>query len=233
MTSYLEGVNRILRHEGILAGGDDDVTSFTSSQHPAAVSLAQIAIQSQLADLVAMEFIPFEDQSATITTAIGTRVYTLETDFIRMQENYLVQTDVSGVAETNYRIPITTEAKIRQADDRYKELNVAGSEVAYMLPNKQIGFYPVPTEVKYFRYYYEGDVPVSDEGDEMPFSTVTENETFLRMAARYFKYLFADADIRDSMFPDGIEGDPHINASKAVLCRLLLSLKPDSNYGRH
>ncbi len=49
--TFLEAVNRVLRMEGIILGDDDDLTSFSDTQHAATQSMARIAIQSQLADL--------------------------------------------------------------------------------------------------------------------------------------------------------------------------------------
>ena len=46
---FVGAVNRLLRLNAIITGDDDNITTFSDTQHAAAISLAQIAIQDELA----------------------------------------------------------------------------------------------------------------------------------------------------------------------------------------
>ena len=83
---FLSAVNRVLRLAGIIAGYDDNLTSFSDTQHEAMSNLAQISIQDELNDLVADKVLPYEQATAFITIVTGTRIYSLANDFIRMQD---------------------------------------------------------------------------------------------------------------------------------------------------
>ena len=103
--NFLEAVNRVLRLEAVLQGDDDDLTSFTQTQHAATSSLAQLAIQSQLADLVSDGFIDYEDAEGTFTSTNLTRTYSLASDFQRMQELFIEELDSSSEASPSRSTP--------------------------------------------------------------------------------------------------------------------------------
>lgn len=232
--TFLEAVNRVLRLEGIVMGDDDDLTSFTDSQHAATSSMAQLSIQSQLADLVSDGFIPFEDASDTITTAAGTRTYSMATNFLRMQENYLEQLNASAEAEgTRVGLYPGQEKQLRKDDATYREHS--GTPI-YFYPvggsTKKIGLYPVPTEIKDYRYYYEADVSVSVASDTLPFVSAIECQAFVRMAARHFKYLKATPQVREGLFPRGIETDSVILQCRSTLMELMNPLPVKTKYGK-
>jgi len=83
MSTFIDGVNRVLRINTIIQGDDDDITTFSDTQHASDISLCQIAIQSELTSLIADRLISYEKDSATITLLTGTRTYALDSGFIR------------------------------------------------------------------------------------------------------------------------------------------------------
>lgn len=235
--NFLEAVNRVLRSEGILMGDDDDLTSFTETQHAANSSLAQIAIQSELSNLVSDGYLQYEEKSTSLTLAVGTRTYSLASDFQHFLETFLDREDGSGNAEGN-RILLYPggEGQLRKDFNRYRE--ETGNPI-YFYPaggtTKNIGLYPVPNSDvagDVYRYYYEADVNVSVTTDVLPFHSTTEAQVFIRMCARRFKYLHATPAVRESLFPQGIEGDGSSNSARATLMGLLNPLPPKRKYGK-
>ena len=81
MSTFLDMVNRVLRNNTILAGDDDDLTSFAETQHRATMLLAQQAIQSTLTELSADKLLPVEYTDGTITYVADQRLYNLPPDF--------------------------------------------------------------------------------------------------------------------------------------------------------
>lgn len=219
--------------EGVILGDDDDLTSFTDTQHAATQSMARIAIQSQLADLVSDGFIPYEENNTTLTTTANTRAYSLASDFQRFVDMFIDKLGSDNKPERRILVYPGGEKQLRRDFDKYKE--ETGDPIWFYPINgttKQIGFYPVPDTSGTYRYHYEADVSVEDEADALPFATRTESETFCRMAARHFKYMKASSQIRESLFPRGIEGDSIINSARATLMGLLNPLPEKRAYGK-
>jgi len=232
--TFLEAVNRILRIEGIIQGDDDDQTSFSQTQHAASMSLAQIAVQSQIADLVAGDILPYERTSGTLTTTALTRTYTLASDFQTLEEMFFEEleddNEASGTRVVHYK---GGESQLRADFPRYQE--DTGTPIYFYFTggsSKTIGFSPVPDSAKSYRYYYQKDVNVSNASDQLPFVTVTECQTFVRMCARMFKYLRATPQVREGLFPAGVERDPVILESRATLSALLNPLPDKQHYGK-
>ncbi len=104
--NFLDAVNRILRHAGIIAGDDDELSSFSNTQHANFSRKAQIAIQDELAELFADKVFPYEQTQAFITLTNGTRTYSLDTNFIRFLDvdPFLLQVSAAtttGTSENN------------------------------------------------------------------------------------------------------------------------------------
>ena len=229
--NFLEAVNLVLREEGVIRGDDDDLTSFSETQHSATLQLAQIAVQSELASFVSDRFIDYEDASATLTLASGTRLYDLDSSFVRMREKYLLYTNASDVSEGSFLV-FKDEHEIRNQFLNYRE--DTGRPVWVYFPGgttKKVGFYPVPDDTYYLRYYFEKDVSVSVETDVLPFITTTQAQIFTHVAARHFKWLFAKPDERIQLFQNGLEKDPIILQNKAILAELLRGTNPPTKYG--
>ena len=233
--TFLEAVNRVMRMEGVILGDDDDLTSFSDTQHAATQSMARIAIQSQLADLVSDGLLPYEEKNATLTTTANTRAYSMASDFQRFVDMFIDELGLDGKPERRILVYPGGEKQLRRDFDKYRE--ETGDPIWFYPINgttKQIGFYPVPDSgsAGTYRYYYEADVAVEDEADVLPFATRTESETFCRMAARHFKYMKASAPLRESLFPRGIEGDSVITSARATLMGLLNPLPEKRSYGK-
>jgi hypothetical protein len=234
--TFLEAVNRVLRQEAILMGDDDDLTSFSDTQHAATSTLAQIAVQSQLADLVSDGYLPYEDKTGTLTCTTA-RVYNLASDFQTFIENFFEELDDSSEASgTRIMLYPGKEHQLRAEFPYYRENT--GTPI-YFYPtggtSKSIGLFPVPNSDysgKVLRYYYEADVNVSVETDTVPFTTTTEAQVFVRMCARHFKYLRSTPDVREGLFPQGIASDPVISQARATLMGLLNPLPPARHYGK-
>lgn len=231
--NFLQAVNRILRMEAVIMGDDDDLTSFSQTQHAAALSLAQIAIQAQLADLVASDIVPYELTSGTFPSVASTRTYQLASDFQTLQELFFEELDVDGATGTRVIHYPGGESQLRRDFPRYQEEE--GRPIWFYFiggATKSVGLHPVPSEALTYRYYYQKDVNVSVETDTIPMVTETESQTFIRMCARHFKYLKASAPVREQLFPQGIESDPVILQARATLMGLLYPLPAKTHYGK-
>ena len=232
--TFLEAVNRVLRMEGVIRGDDDDLASFNESQHAATVSLAQIAVQQQLTNLVAGDYIPYEEKVSTIVSVAGTRTYALAADFQRFQEVFFEELDgASEASGTRVVLYPGNERQLKRDFPRYREDQ--GKPIYFYTTggtSKQIGLFPVPEDAWTYRYYYEADVSVSVEADALPFVSDTEANVFVELAARHFKYLKASVAAREQLFPRGIEGDPAIENKRATLLALLRGLPRNRHYGK-
>lgn len=196
--------------------------------------LAKLAVQQELASLVADETIPYEKTSATL--AVSARTAALSSDFVRFQDErpMLLETNVSDVSQGTF-IPEYPggEEKLRRHDLNYRE-NTGKPSWWYWVggTSKTLGFYTVPSTTIYYRYYYEKDVRVSAAGDTMPFVTDTEVSTFVRVAARRFKFLYSSPAVREQLFPQGVDNDSVILDARNTLSQLLRYKQPSTRYGR-
>ena len=230
MTTFVTAVNDVLVLDGIIAGDDDAITSFGSTQHVASIRFAKKAIQQELAALVADEKIPYEQTTGVLT--VSSRLVTLDSDFIRFQDQrpFLYETDSGGTEKGNWIVEYPGgEEKLRRVDIRYR-IN-QGKPFYWYWPGgttKQLAFYNVPNATYYYRYFYEKDVSVTDESDTVPFTTATEVATFVEMAARRFKYLRSSPTVRESLFPGGLANDAVIQDSRTKHVRRLVAARPDS-----
>ena len=236
---FVTGVARILRLEGIIRGDDDapsGATGFSDTQHSARIQVAKLAIQSELTHLTAIEMLPYEAASATITTTSGIRTYNLESDFINYDDKpHFVQEDGSGNATTTILTPYSGgETQLRLDFPQYREQTgepthfYEGTGTA-----RNVGLYHVPaTTGDVYRYYYQASVRVTIETDTLPFVREEEAETFIEVAARRFKYMDSTAQVRDGLFPGGLVRDPVIQESRSILMNLIRNIKPPNKYGR-
>jgi len=235
--TFLEAVNRVLRQESVIMGDDDDIPSFTATQHAATSALAQIAIQSQLSELVSDGYLPYESKTGVVTAASSTRTYGLATDFQTFEELFFEKQNSSGNVEgTRLLMYPGGESQLRKTFPKYRE--EVGTPIFWYPGSgttKNVGFSPVPdagSAGNLYRYYYEADVNVVVAGDTIPLVSTTEAEVFVRMAARNFKYLHARPEIRETLFPQGLAGDPVINGARSTLLGLLNPLPPNRAYGK-
>jgi len=210
-------------------GDDDDITSFSETQHAAYISLAKIAIQDELSEIVSERLIPYEKTSATITLASGTRTYSLAADFVRFfgsNPSFYDSTDNTRIYEFH-----GGEDKLRDFDYLYKT-NTGAPNWWYWdnTTTKSVGFYSVPNatyDTRSLQYDYEKSVMVSDATDTLPLHNNEEFYSFAQAATRRF-------DFMRSKQPQGLlTEDATYNNAKARLYAFLRQTNPSKHYGYH
>ena len=238
--TFLQAVNECLILEGIISGDDDELSSFTDTQHVISSKLAQKAIQQELASLVSEQVIPYERTSALLTSAIGTRTYTLASDFVRFRVTdrnpkvVLWQSDANGISDGQFCHEWPGgEESIISTYPRYRDQQARPIYWYWVGGSTQdIGLYPIPDAVRYYRYFYEKDVTVTSATDTLPFAVGTQSDTFIWGAARRFKFLRASPVERETFFPKGLEDDEQLKSNRAGLMSLLRHKQPPNAYGR-
>ena len=234
MGTFLESVNEVMVQEGIISGDDDEITSFSSTQHVASIRLAKLAIQQELAGLVSDELIPYEQTDACLT--VSARTAGLASDFQRFQSTHPWLVELNGCAGaviTHITEYPGGERQLRKNDIRYRE--TPGKPYHWYWAGgtaKTLGFYPVPNSTYYYRYYYEKVVSVSSESDTVPFVNAAEVLLFNSACARRFKFLSTTPTLRPQLFPFGLERDPVILGARNSLMQLLRYKPPATSYGR-
>lgn len=222
--TFLDAVNRVLTANGIIRGDTDPITSFTDLQHSATVSLAQVAIQDELAELVSDQCLPYEHQSSgSINTVAGTRSYSLPTDFVRFYGDALMYC-ASDSNQILYPYD-GGEDRLRKVDVNYK--TTQSTPIWFYFDEtttKKVAFYYVPSAAKNYTFDYEANVMVANSTDSMPFHNNPESYQFCRLASRRFKMLYEEMD------PALIAADPERNSAKATLFQLIKGVNPQRRY---
>ena len=198
--TFLEAVNRLLRINTIIRGDDDAITTFSDTQHSADISLAQIAIQDELTEIISEKLIPYEHTTDTIALVSGQRSYALNTNFIRFfgTPSFLDTTDNTLIFEHK-----GGEQALMILDTYYK--TVTGSPMYFYWDNtttKKVGFYNVPSasfDSRSLSYDYEKSVMVTSSTDTMPFHNNEENYAFVSMAAQRFKFMNEKKELGELM----------------------------------
>lgn len=223
--TFLDAVNRVLRTNGIIKGDDDNVATFSDTQHNATLNLAQIAIQDELAEMTADKLFPLEKATGTIATSVGARVYDLAADFVQFYADALVYDSANN--RQLYQYP-GGEKRLRVSIFDYK--TQAGDPNWWYLEQstkKQIAFFQVPNVAKTYSYDYERSVYVTVAADEIPLHTNEEAHAFCAAASRRFKYLFENAQNLEGV----LKQDASYTSAKARLLRLIKGMNPGSTYG--
>jgi hypothetical protein len=227
MATFIDGVNRLLRINNIIKGDDDNITTFSDSQHAADINQAQIAIQDELAEIVSERLIPYEKTSSTITLETGTRTYALESNFIRF---YGVASFYDSTQNVRlYEYP-GGESALRDQDYQY----ATGTSTPVWwywedTTSKKVAFYAVP-DANYngrsLSYDYEKSVMVSDSTDTIPFHNTEEYYAFVSMAARRFRFMITNQDL------GLLTADATYNNAKSRLYAFLRPTNANGKYGR-
>ncbi len=234
--NFVTAVNDIMVQDGILAGDDDAITSFSSQQHVASIRKAKLAVQNELADLMVDEFFPYERATGVITTTAGVRTYATPTGFLRFQDNdpLMIETDVNNVSLGHVIKEFSGgEERLRRTDLKYRE-NQGKPYHWYFTggATKDIGFYTVPNDTYYWRIDYEKEITVTNESDVLPFLSETETKLFVQLCTRHFKYLRMSPTAREGIFPGGIELDQHRASLRVKLYKSNRHKQPSKHYGR-
>lgn len=220
-----------MRLNAIIRGDTDLPTTFSDVQHNASINLAVVAVQDELTYLVADRMIPSERKTTgTISLGVQTRTYALAADFLRFYgEPHLMNS--------------TLNRQIYEYGGGLEQLQVDIFNYAtqYGQPNwfyfepgatDKIGLFQVPGAAEagqQWTYDYEGSVLVTASTDTLPFHSTEQDNMFIAMAGRRFKYLFEDvankADIQAVL-----NADMTYRASKAALLALIRGRNPARTY---
>jgi len=227
MATFIDGVNRLLRINGVITGDDDNITTFSDTQHAAWISLAQIAVQDELAELVSDRLLSYEKTTSTITLLTSTRTYALASDFIRFYGTHPSFYD----ATDNIRIYEWKggEDNLRDIDYQYKTTE-SNPQWWYWheTTTKQVAFYYVPSSTynnRSLSYDYEKSVTVTNSTDTIPLITTEEYQAFISCASRRFYFY-------KSMQPEGLlTDDASYNNAKSRLYSLMRPTNPAKFYG--
>lgn len=232
MATFLDGVNRVLRNNTIIAHDDDDLSAFTDVQHKSSSWLARQSIQDTITELIANKALPLEEATATITLSASTRVYNLASDFVRFtgEKPFFLELDASGNSanRTVNPYPGGRDRLRREVLDYKTQEGTPNWFYHPVTSTKQVAFYHVP-DSNYdsvdLEYEYEKYVYPTVEADTLPFVNDQESHAFLSMASRRFQFLFAKIPI------DDLEKDAVYKSAKASLLNLVQDKYPNSSYG--
>jgi len=235
--NFLGAVNRVLRHEGIISGDDDELATFTDTQHAATSQLAQIAIQDELTELIAAELLPqYAPTQTTVPTVTSTRTYNLASDFVRFRNDWFLEVDGSDISQ-NYQVFYYRGGEEQLQQDFMDYQSNSGKPRHWYwsgsITNKLVGFFPVPDSAITLRYYFHKDLSVTLISDAVPFVSEMEAQAFVQMASRRFTYLrIQDPKDRQVLFQNGIGRDAQRLEAHARLMLLLRGRDAPGVYGR-
>ena len=226
MATFIDAVNRVLRVNSIIRGGDDDITAFSETQHASDISLSQIAIQDEIAEIASERLIPYEKTSATITLLTSTRSYALPAGFVRFFgiPSFYDATDGTRIYEFD-----GGEEILQHQDLLYK--TTEGAPNYWYWDNtttKKVAFYNVPNSTynnRSLAYDYEASILVTNSTDTMPFHNSEENYSFDSMAARRFFFMKSNKDL------GLLTSDATYNNAKSRLYAFLRHNNPSKFYG--
>jgi len=226
MATFIDGVNRLLRSNNVISGDDDNITSFSETQHASDIQLAQISIQDELAEIVSERLIPYEKTSGSVNLVTSTRTYSLAADFVRFfgLASFYDTTDNQRI----YEWP-GGEEKLQHQDYKYK--TTEGAPNYWYWENsttKQVAFYNVPNSTynnRSLSYDYEKSVMVVNSTDTLPFHNNEEYYSFISMAARRFFIMLSQQPLAQ------LSADATYNNAKARLYAFLRHDNASDFYG--
>ena len=224
---FIAAVNRVMRINTIIKGDDDDITTFSDTQHAASISLAQISIQDELSEIVSERMIPYEHTTATIALVASQRSYPLETNFIRFfgKPSFYDSTDNRRI----YHYP-GGEQNLMNVDYQYK--TSTGTPTSWYYDNtttKKVAFYSIPDDTydgRSLSYDYEKSIMVTDSTDTLPFHNDEEAYAFCGMAAQRLKFLMNEKDT------GSLPNDAAYANAKSRLYDLMRVADPKKTYGK-
>lgn len=226
MSTFIDGVNRILRINTVIRGDDDAITTFSDTQHSSDIQIAQIAITDELTSLIAERLLSYEKTSDTISLVSGTRTYALNTNFIRFYGTPCFYDSVAN--DMIYEWP-GGENNLKNQIYTYK--TDSGYPTWWYwddTTSKKVAFFQVPDSSvngRSLSYDYEKSVLVTNSTDTMPFHNTEEFYAFCAMAARRFAFFITSQ-------PTGLlSQDSTYNDSKSTLYSLLRPTNPGKYYG--
>jgi len=226
--TFIEAVNRMLRLATLMQWDDDDIVSFSNTQHAGNISLCRQAVQHVLNELVGDQFLWPEDAIGHITSVAGTRSYSLASDFVQFQDERPWIFRLEGASGTDATQQVLEysggENALMKAVFQYTTQQ--GTPIWYYFTDDQeISFYPVPDAADTYRYHYEKNVMVTSESDTLPFDSDQKAFAFVDMATRLFTFLFTRQPL------EGLGQDIIYKGAKKALLSLLKKSDPVRQYG--
>lgn len=224
--TLLEAVVRILRDNAVLRGDTDAPSSFSDTNHNSSMQLAIVAVQDELASLLADKLIPYEKTSSTITLVSGTRTYALASDFVNFYglPHFYDSTD-------ERIIPMWPGGQENLQLTHWKYQTDEGTpNWWYWEPttSKKVGFFQVPNssyDGRSLTYHYEKEILLDEASDTMPFHNTTEANVFCQMASRRFKFKFEDVDNKADI-QNILDNDVSYRTARGTLIRLVRGTNP-------
>ena len=214
--------------EGIIRGDTDLLVNFTDTSHNSTSNLAQIAIQSEIAEQTSRGLLPYQHTtSGTLTMITNQRSYSLPTNFIQLWGEPPFFLDLTQ----NYQIIEYAggENQLRNDIINYRTQYGAPFNFYFELGTTQsISFYPVPDSSvngRVYDYDYSASVNVSNQSDTIPLSTIDQQYSFCDMASRRFKFLF------EGKVDMPIDQDPVYREARARLYALIKGKQASTRYG--
>ena len=219
----------MLRLATLMQWDDDDIVSFSNTQHAGNISLCRQAVQHVLNELVADYFFWDEDASGTFFTVATNRVHTLGSDFVKFRGTPCLF-ELEGVALSDatgtciYEYPGGEDQIMRDIPDYTSRTGTP--QWFYFTDDTTIGLYPIPdTSYVYYRFEYEKNVMVENESDTLPFDSNQKCFAFVDMATRLFTFLFTRQPL------EGLGQDIIYKGAKKALLSLLKKSDPVRQYG--
>lgn len=228
MATFIDGVNRILRINTIIKGDDDNITTFSDSQHAADISLAQIAIQDEISEIISDRLISYEKTSGTITLLTNTRTYALPAAFVRFYGDAPSFYDSTN----NVRIYEYVGGEDALMNSVYTYKTDQGAPTYWYwsdTTSKQVAFYNVPDSTynnRSLAYDYETSVLVTNSSDTLPFHNNEEYYAFTGMAARRLSFMIQRLPTGD------LSLDSTYRNAKSRLYSLMSPVNASKRYGR-
>lgn len=227
--TFIEAVNRMLRLSTLMQWDDDDITSFSNTQHAGNISLCRQSVQHVLNELVGDNFLWEENANGYLYAVAGTRLYDLEADFVQFQTakpvihklESTVGSDLTGEFMTLYP---GGENQLKKDVPQYKS-QPGGPQWYYFVEDRAIGLYPVPDATENWKFSYEKNVMVENESDTLPFDSDQKAYAFVDMATRLFSFLFTRQPL------EGLGNDIIYKGAKSALMSLLKKQDPIKKYG--
>lgn len=226
--TFLELVNRMLRHNGMIRGDTDTLTSFSDTNFGSSSQIAQIAVQAEIAELSSRGLLPYQHTiQASLVMATATRSYAYPAAFIQLFGDPPFFLDDTQ----NFRIFEYPGGENQLRNDITTYRTQAGMPVYWYAERgttQKVSFFPVPdlsVNGRTLSYDYEASVNVILSSDTVPLPTVDQQYAFATMATRRFKLLF------EGKIDTPIESDPIYRSARSTLYALIKGKQPSSRYG--
>lgn len=204
-TTLLAAVQRVARK----VGNDATISSFSTNDE--SLDLAHLVWDAyeRLISLLPIEAQEFA-ASDTITTANGTRLYSLASDATPYG---VYQWSWENETSDDERIDMATLDYLRAMDIRYDE--DTGQPVTAYFDSGQVGFYPVPDGVYSIKYQYRS----------LPARTIATGTTF-EIPDHWVRFLTLEAEANYKMMKGFEEGELVLGQANEALNTIHIDRSP-------